>query len=62
MSILGVLLVFAGSQLALTISDMQTRNELFVIVTIVSLTLAANLAIGSIFGIILAYGIRRIQI
>ena len=62
MSILGVLLVFAGSQLALTISDMHSRNELFVIVAIVSLTLAANLAIGTIFGIILAYGIRRIQI
>jgi len=62
MSILGVLLVFAGSQLALTICDMHTRNELFVIVTIVSLTLAANLALGAVFGIILAYGIRRIQI
>jgi SulP family sulfate permease len=61
-SILGVLLIFAGSQLALTISDMHTRNELFVIVTIVALTLAANLAIGTIFGIILAYGIKRIQI
>ena len=62
MSILGVLLVFAGSQLALAISDMNTRNELFVIVTIVSLTLAANLALGAVFGIILAYGIRRIHI
>ena len=62
MSILGVLLVFAGSQLALTISDMHTRHELFVIVSIVALTLAANLALGSIAGIILAYGIKRIQI
>lgn len=62
MSILGVLLVFAGGELGLTVSDMHTRNELFVIVTIVSLTMAANLAVGTIVGIILAYGIKRIQI
>nr|WP_319397098.1 putative sulfate/molybdate transporter [uncultured Desulfobacter sp.] len=62
MSILGVLLVFAGGQLALTINDMHTRNELFVIMTIVALTLAANLAIGTVVGIILAYAIKNIQI
>jgi SulP family sulfate permease len=62
MSILGVLLVFAGSQLALTISDMHTRNELFVIMIIVALTLTTNLALGAVFGIILAYAIKKIQI
>jgi SulP family sulfate permease len=62
MSILGVLLVFAGGQLALTISDMHTRNELFVIMTVVALTLSANLALGAVVGIILAYAIKKIQI
>jgi SulP family sulfate permease len=62
MSILGVLLVFAGGQLALTINDMHTRNELFVIMIIVALTLAANLALGTVVGIILAYAIKNIQI
>ena len=31
MAILGVLLVFAGSQLALTVIDMQERKDLFVV-------------------------------
>ena len=62
MSILGVLLVFAGGQLALTINDMHTRNELFVIMIIVALTLSSNLALGAVVGIILAYAIKKIQI
>ena len=62
MSILGVLLVFAGSQLALTIHDMHTRNELFVIVCIVSLTLAANLAVGAVAGIVLSYSLKNTPI
>ena len=62
MAILGVLLIFAGSQLALTVSDMHTRNEIFVIVTILAVTLAANLAWGAVIGMALAYGIRKISI
>lgn len=58
MSVLGVLLIFAGAQLALTILDMQTRKELFVVVLIVGITLASNLAAGFLTGIAVA-GILR---
>lgn len=37
---LGVLLIFAGMQLALTILDIKTRKDLFVPVIIVSITLS----------------------
>ncbi len=62
MSILGVLLIFAGSQLAMTIIDMNTRNEIFVVVCILAVTLAANLAVGAVIGIILAYALKRVDI
>ena len=55
MAILGVLLLFAGSQLALTILDIDDRKEMFVEVTILGITLASNLAAGFMVGIILAY-------
>ncbi|WP_291322146.1 putative sulfate/molybdate transporter [Desulfonatronospira sp.] len=55
MAVLGVLLVFAGSQLALTIMDLKERKEFFVVFTIVGITLATNLAAGFIVGIIVAY-------
>ncbi|WP_319521827.1 putative sulfate/molybdate transporter [uncultured Desulfosarcina sp.] len=58
MAILGVLLLFAGSQLALTIVDVTDRKELFVVVVILGITLAANLAAGFAAGIVLAYLIR----
>jgi SulP family sulfate permease len=54
MSVLGVLLVFAGAQLGLTILDMQTRKELFVVIFIVGVTLASNLAAGFLIGIVVA--------
>ena len=44
MSILGVLLVFAGSQLALTVMDLNTRKEYFTATLILGITLASNLA------------------
>ena len=55
MAILGVLLLFAGSQLALTVSDIRERKDLFVVVAILGITLASNLAAGFIVGIALAY-------
>ena len=55
MAVLGVLLVFAGSQLALTIMDLKERKEFFVVFAIVGITLATNLAAGFITGIIVAY-------
>jgi len=54
MSALGVLLIFAGAQLALTVMDLKTRKEFFVPILIVSITLASNLAAGFIVGIIVA--------
>ncbi len=58
MSVLGVLLIFAGTQLALTILDMQTRKEFFVVILIVGIALASNLAAGFLTGIVVA-GILR---
>jgi SulP family sulfate permease len=58
MAILGVLLLFAGSQLALTIVDVSERKDLFVVVTMLGITLAANLAVGFLVGIVLAYLLR----
>jgi sulfate permease, SulP family len=64
MSALGVLLVFAGSQLALTILDLKGRKDLFVPLMMVGITLASNLAVGFIAGIALAYALqsRRLSI
>jgi SulP family sulfate permease len=58
MAVLGVLLLFAGSQLAMTIIDVKARKELFVVVTILGITLAANLAAGFLVGVGLAYLLR----
>jgi SulP family sulfate permease len=58
MSALGVLLVFAGSQLALTILDLKGRKDLFVPLIMVGITLASNLAVGFIAGIALAYALK----
>lgn len=57
-SVLGVLLIFAGSQLALTIIDMKERKELFVILLMLGITLASNLAIGFGVGIVIAYSLK----
>jgi sulfate permease, SulP family len=58
MAALGVLLIFAGSQLALTLLDLKTRKELFVPVIILSITLVSNLAVGFVTGIVIAYLLR----
>lgn len=55
MSILGVLLLFTGSQLALTIIDLNARKDLFVALVILGITLASNLAVGFVSGIVMAY-------
>jgi len=55
---LGVLLVFAGNQLALTILDLKERKDLFVPLMMVGITLASNLAVGFIAGIALAYALK----
>ncbi len=58
LAILGVLLFFAGGQLALTIVDLSGRNELLVPLTILGVTLATHLAYGFGAGLLLALVIR----
>ena len=58
MSILGVMLLFAGSQLALTIIDVRRRKDFFLIVMMLGITLAANLAVGFVIGIAMAYALK----
>ena len=58
MSVLGILLVFAGSQLAMTVIDMKTRKDLFVVLLILGITLASNLAAGFMLGIAAAYALK----
>ena len=55
LSILGILLVFAGAQLALTIMDLKQRKDLFVSIVVLGITLATNLASGFLTGIGVAY-------
>jgi SulP family sulfate permease len=50
MSVLGVLLIFAGSQLTLTIMELKTRKDYFV----ATLILGINLAAGFIAGMVVA--------
>ncbi len=58
MAVLGVMLLFAGSQLALTVMDVKARKDLFVALTILGITLAINLAVGFVIGIAMAYALR----
>ena len=58
MSVLGILLVFAGGQLALTIADLQERKDLFVAFIMLGITLASNLGVGFAVGIVFAYLLR----
>lgn len=58
LSILGVLLMFAGAQLCLTLMDMNQRKELFVCFAMLGITLASNLAAGFGVGVLLAHGLK----
>lgn len=62
MAVLGVLLIFAGSQLALTIQDIFHKKDLFVVVVILGITLASNLGIAVIAGFGLAYLLKQDKI
>ncbi len=55
MAVLGILLVFAGAQLCLTLMDLNTRKEFFVASLILGITLAANLAAGFMAGMVVAW-------
>jgi SulP family sulfate permease len=58
MSILGVLLLFAGAQLTLTIMDLDNRKDYFIATLILGITLASNLAAGFIAGMVVAQLLR----
>lgn len=61
-AILGVLLFFAGGQLALTITDMKKRSQMFVALSMLGITLATNLAVGFLAGLIIAAMLSRIRL
>jgi len=58
LSILGVLLLYAGSQLCMTIMDLMSRKDLFVALVMLGITLATNLAVAFLVGIALAYMLK----
>jgi len=58
MSVLGVLLIFAGAQLTLAMMDLDQRKDFFVATLILGITLASNLAAGFISGMIVAHLLR----
>ena len=58
LSILGVLLTFAGLQLALMIQDLQDRKDLFVALFMLGLALVFNLAVAFVAGIAVAYAVK----
>ena len=58
MSVLGILLIFAGSQLCLMIKDMKDTIDLFVVIIMLGITLATNLAAAFITGIIVSYAFK----
>jgi MFS superfamily sulfate permease-like transporter len=59
MGVLGVLLFFSGAQLAMTIMDVESRMDLFVIVVMLGITMTTNLAWAFGAGIILYYAFRK---
>jgi SulP family sulfate permease len=54
LSVLGVLLLFAGGELAMTMIDLQSRKELFVAMVMLGITLALNLAVAFVVGLVVA--------
>ncbi len=62
LSVLGVLLFFAGAQLALMIQDLTERKDLFVALAMLGITLTANLAVAFISGIAIAYALKSDKI
>jgi SulP family sulfate permease len=58
LSMLGVLLVFAGAQLALMVNDLTQRKDLFVALVMLAITLTVNLAVAFLCGIVVAYVLK----
>lgn len=61
-SVLGVLLLFAGLQLAIMIQDLKDKKDFFVALTMLGISLATNLAVAFISGIVLAYALKSPKI
>jgi SulP family sulfate permease len=57
-AVLGVLLFFAGLQLALMIQDVTERRDLFVVISMLVVALAVDLAIAFAVGVALAWALR----
>jgi len=55
LAVLGVLLVFAGVELALMIQDLKSRTDLFIALLILGLALASNLAVAFLAGVAVAW-------
>jgi len=64
LAVLGILLLFAGSQLALTILDLVNRKDMFVCLVILGITLTTNLAAGFLAGTLIAHllKIEKLQV
>jgi SulP family sulfate permease len=62
LSMLGALLIFAGAQLALTIRDLEQKEELFVALLMLVITLLSNLAWGFGIGLALAWGMSWLNL
>ena len=62
LSLLGVLLVFAGAQLALMVNDLTERKDLFVALIMLGITLTVNLAAAFLCGIVIAYVLKSNRI
>ncbi|UCD33677.1 MAG: sulfate permease, partial [Desulfobacterales bacterium] len=64
LSVLGILLLFAGCQLGMTIMDLEHRKDFFVVLFMLGITLAANLAAGFLVGIAAAWVLKtkRLQV
>jgi SulP family sulfate permease len=58
MSVLGIMLIFAGSQLALTIIDMTERKDMFVALVMLGITLGSNLAVAFVVGIVMGHALK----
>ena len=62
MGVLGMLLFYAGAQLALTIQDVQTRSGLFIMMVMLGITMASNLAWAFGVGICMTFIMNRWRI
>jgi SulP family sulfate permease len=62
LSLLGVLLIFAGIQLCLMIKDVKDKINLALIFFMFLVALTINLSISFILGIILAYTIKKFKL